>query len=135
MTRNPGSACRRLRTAAQPPEWRGTRGPENPGAFSGAALPCFLSNQRPSNLKSPCDHSTRAVTAVNPERTDQPNRSGAQPYRRSSVDAGQHAAAALGSLGSPCGALAQVHASAKHGIVFHRQARSANIAFHHGAGA
>src|ERR1700722_2029628 len=50
MMRRPGSALRRLRITLHAPEWRGTRGPEVPGAVWANVLCCFLLNQLRSTV-------------------------------------------------------------------------------------
>src|ERR1700689_3612968 len=50
MMRSPGSALRPLPITLHAPEWRGTRGPEVPGADWANVLCCFLLNQLRSTV-------------------------------------------------------------------------------------
>src|SRR5580704_15311414 len=71
--RSPGSALRRLRITLHAPEWRGTRGPEVPGADCANVLCCFLLNQLRSTVTpsrassihlSEQFHNSRALSGV-----------------------------------------------------------------------
>src|SRR5581483_7575434 len=88
MMRSPGSACSRLRMAAQPPEWRGTRGPEVPCDVDVDVPLCFLSNQF-RNLISSCD---RACQRVRPARS----------CRQATPPAGAGVAASGALAAAPC---------------------------------
>src|ERR1700688_2797270 len=107
MMRRPGSPSRRLRTTDQPPECRGTLGPVSPAAGAGEPLAWFFSNQRPSNLKSPCSHTGNCLTDCKPGIPS-------------------NSPTALWDLRWLGSALGQVHFSTEYRVVFHRQPQCAN---------
>ena len=95
-------------------------GPVSPGAEAGATLLLLLVNQRLSNLKSPCGQTEICLSRPESKRT----------VRR--LPPALRCVGAIGPLGH---GLRQVHLAAEDGVVFHRQAQGANIAFHGAAGA
>src|ERR1039458_561207 len=117
MTRMPDSASSRVRNAAQPPEWRGTREPVRPG--TAADGPLSASSQ------------TNAHQPEIPLRSNRQFPGGPEHSFQLKNTARGWGDGAFRSLGR---ALGQVHFAAEYRVILHRQPKRANIALHAAAG-